>query len=127
MDCMDRPLYIPRGRRRFRTPGGPEEWGKPMPLPHDSIAKIPEKELVARVLKDAAVDRADGAGRMAAGEGIVRWTGKPECERKPGKWRRPLTRRWTDGQNQEHGSISDEEQIASGSSAHRGRLHHVGV
>lgn len=43
---------IPRGRRRFRTPGGPEEWGKPMPLLHDSIAKIPEKELVARVLND---------------------------------------------------------------------------
>ena len=49
---MDRPLYIPRGRRRFRTPGGPEEWGKPMPLLHDSIAKIPEKELVAHVLND---------------------------------------------------------------------------
>ena len=41
----------------------------------------------------AAVDRADGAGRMAAGEGIVGWMGKPECERKPGKWRRPLIRR----------------------------------
>jgi hypothetical protein len=52
MENMDRPLYIVGGPRRFRTPGGPEEWGKPMPLLHDSIAKIPEKELVAHVLND---------------------------------------------------------------------------
>src|SRR6267142_813656 len=49
---MERPLYIPRVRSRFRTPGGPEEWGRPMPLLHNSIAKIHEKELVTHVLND---------------------------------------------------------------------------
>lgn len=49
---MDSPLYIMGGRRRFRTLGGAEEWGKPMPLLHDSIAKTPEKDLVAHVLND---------------------------------------------------------------------------
>jgi hypothetical protein len=49
---MERGLYIVGGPRRFRKPGGPEEWGTPMPLLHDSIAKIPEKDLIARVLND---------------------------------------------------------------------------
>jgi hypothetical protein len=48
---MDRPLYIV-GPKRSQRQGGPEEWGKPMPLLHHSIAKIPEKELVAHVLND---------------------------------------------------------------------------
>jgi hypothetical protein len=48
---MDRPLYIV-GPRRSQRRGGPEEWGTPMPLLHDSIAKIPEKQLVAHVLND---------------------------------------------------------------------------
>lgn len=47
---MERPLYIVGGTRRYRRPGGPEKWGMPMPLLHESIATIPEKELVARVL-----------------------------------------------------------------------------
>ena len=49
---VDWPLYIAGGPRRFRTPGGPEEWGTPMPLLHPSIATIPETELVAHVLND---------------------------------------------------------------------------
>ena len=49
---VDWPLYIVGGPRRFLTPGGPEEWGTPMPLLHRSIATIPEKELVAHVLND---------------------------------------------------------------------------
>lgn len=50
---VDQPLYIHGGRRRHRTVGGPEEWGRPMPLLHRSIADIPEKELVAHVLSDS--------------------------------------------------------------------------
>ena len=52
MMSMDRPLYIPRGRRRYQTPGGPEEWGRPMPLLHRSITKVHEPELIAHVLND---------------------------------------------------------------------------
>jgi hypothetical protein len=49
---MDRALYIPRGRERFRKPGGPEEWGTAMPLLHRSITDFREQELVAHVLND---------------------------------------------------------------------------
>ena len=49
---MDRPLYIVGGRRRFRKPGGPEEWGAPMPLLHRSITEPEEAELVSHVLND---------------------------------------------------------------------------
>jgi hypothetical protein len=49
---VDWPLYIAGGQRRFRKPGGPEEWGTPMPLLHKSIATIPEKELIGHVLND---------------------------------------------------------------------------
>ena len=52
MKNMDRPLYIPGGRRRDRTPGGPEEWGRPMPLLHRSITEFREQELIAHVLND---------------------------------------------------------------------------
>lgn len=48
---MDKPLYI-AGPGHSPQPRGPEEWGTPMPLLHDSIADIPEKDLVAKVLND---------------------------------------------------------------------------
>src|SRR5262245_43543722 len=49
---MDRPLYIVGGRERFRKPGGPAEWGRPMPLLHRSITNPEEGELVSHVLND---------------------------------------------------------------------------
>ena len=49
---MDHPLYIPHGRERFRTRGGPEEWGTPMPLLHRSITEPEESELMSHVLND---------------------------------------------------------------------------
>jgi hypothetical protein len=52
MKLMETPLYIPRGPRRYRTPGGPEEWGTAMPLLHRSITDYREQELVAHVLND---------------------------------------------------------------------------
>ena len=50
---MDRALYLPRTTERYRSPGGPEEWGRPMPLLNRSITEIQEPELVAHVLNDA--------------------------------------------------------------------------
>jgi hypothetical protein len=50
---MERPLYIAGGRRQFRQPGGPEQWGTPMPLLHRSITEPDEAELVTQVLNDA--------------------------------------------------------------------------
>jgi hypothetical protein len=49
---MDRPLYIVGGPKRFRKPGGPEEWGRPMPPLHRSITEPEEIELVSHVLTD---------------------------------------------------------------------------
>src|SRR5262245_30749344 len=49
---MDRPQYIVSGPKRFRKPGGPEEWVTPMPLLHRSITDPEEAELVSNVLND---------------------------------------------------------------------------
>ena len=48
MDHVERALLV-QGRRRTRQPDG---WGTPMPLLHQSITEIPEKELVTRLLRD---------------------------------------------------------------------------
>lgn len=49
---MDRPLFIAPGRQRFRKRGGPEAWGTPMPLLHESITEFRESTLVERVLRE---------------------------------------------------------------------------
>jgi hypothetical protein len=48
---MDHPLYIAAPRLPSQ-PKGPAEWGKPMPLLHESIADLQEKPFVAKVLAD---------------------------------------------------------------------------
>ena len=52
MKCMERALDIVGGPGRDRSPGGPEEWGTPMPLLHRSITEPKEAELVSHVLND---------------------------------------------------------------------------
>lgn len=46
---MEGPLYLSVVKRQPQPSG----WGTPLPLLHESIADIPEKELIARVLTDS--------------------------------------------------------------------------